>query len=118
MIKNIKLDTNDILVSFDVVSLFMKIPINEAWRLSIRLQTKKLAKLVEICLKSTFFSFQGEIYEQTCGVAMGNQSCGLDLLVIPLSSSPMGVKTWRNLLNTSTTNLTPWRLRLMVAFPF
>ena len=29
------------------------------------------AHLVEICLTSTFFSFEGEFFEQTCGVAMG-----------------------------------------------
>ena len=30
------------------------------------------AKLAEICLRSTFFSFQGEFYEQVSGVAMGS----------------------------------------------
>ena len=30
------------------------------------------AHLVEICLTSTFFSFEGEFFEQTCGVAMGS----------------------------------------------
>ena len=31
-----------------------------------------MTHLVEICLTSTFFSFEGEFYEQTCGVAMGS----------------------------------------------
>jgi hypothetical protein len=30
MIKDINIDTNDMLMSFDIVSLFMKIPIDEA----------------------------------------------------------------------------------------
>ena len=30
------------------------------------------AMLAEVCLRSTFFSFQGEFYEQTIGVAMGS----------------------------------------------
>jgi hypothetical protein len=29
-------------------------------------------KLVEVCLRSTFFSYQGEFYEQTRNVAMGS----------------------------------------------
>jgi hypothetical protein len=33
------------------------------------LETVKLAK---VCLCSTFFSYQGEFYEQTIGVAMGS----------------------------------------------
>lgn len=32
----------------------------------------KYAKLVEHCLTSTFFNFQGEFYEKTCDVAMGS----------------------------------------------
>lgn len=30
------------------------------------------AYLVKICLTSTFLSFEGEFYEQTCGVAIGS----------------------------------------------
>jgi len=29
-------------------------------------------QLVEICLTSTFFCFEGEFFKQTCGVAMGS----------------------------------------------
>ena len=30
------------------------------------------AHLVEICLTSTFFCFEGEFFEQICGVAIGS----------------------------------------------
>ena len=66
-IKNIKVDKDDILVSFDVVSLFTKIPIDRAMNVIRNITDPGTANLIELCLKSTFFSFQGEVYEQTCG---------------------------------------------------
>lgn len=71
-LKNIKLDPKDILVSFDVVSLYTCIPIKEAMAVIYRLTDPDTAHLVEICLTSTFFCFEGEFFEQTCGVAMGS----------------------------------------------
>jgi hypothetical protein len=60
------------LISFDVVSLFTKIPLNEAIQVIKEVADLQTARLVEVCLKSTFFSFQGEFFEQTSGVAMGS----------------------------------------------
>ena len=37
-----------------------------------RLTDSDRAQLVEICLTSTFFSFEGEFFEQTCGAVMGS----------------------------------------------
>lgn len=71
-LKDIKLDPGDILASFDVVSLFTCIPIGEALEVINCLTDPDTAKLVEICLTSTFFYFEGEYFEQTCGVAMGS----------------------------------------------
>lgn len=71
-IKDFKLEPNDILVSFDVVSLFTKIPINDAIDIVNNIIGLNKTKLVSIYLKSTFFSFQDEIYEMTWGVAMGS----------------------------------------------
>lgn len=65
------LDLGDILVSFDVVSLYTKILINEAIDVINHITNPHMTKLVGICLNSTFFIFQGEFYEQTCGVTMG-----------------------------------------------
>jgi hypothetical protein len=49
MIKNIKLEKNYLLVSFDVVSLFTKIPINEAVEVINEITDQETAKLgVEI----------------------------------------------------------------------
>ena len=70
--KDWKLNDNDLLNSFDVVSLYTKIPINEVVEVIKKVSDPKTAHLVEICLSSTYFCFQGEIYEQIEGVAMGS----------------------------------------------
>jgi len=62
-IKKKKLDQNDILVSFDVKSLYTNIPIGEAMEVIQAVIDPDTAKLIEICLRSTFFSYKGDIYE-------------------------------------------------------
>jgi hypothetical protein len=71
-IKNEKMKPNDTLISFDVVSLFTEIPLNDAILLVKEVADPVTTKLAEVCLLSTFFSYQGECYEQTSGVAMGS----------------------------------------------
>ena len=56
-LKDIKLDTRDILVSFDVDSLYTFIPIKEAMEVINRLTYPDTARLVEISITSTFFQF-------------------------------------------------------------
>ena len=55
---NETLEANDILVSFDLVSLYTKIPVDEAITTIRNLTDDDTAKLVEVCLKTTFFTFQ------------------------------------------------------------
>lgn len=61
-LEDIRLDPVDILVSFDVVSLYTSIPIREAMEVIYR-PDPDTAHLVEVCLTSTFFSFEGEFFE-------------------------------------------------------
>ncbi|XP_039303541.1 uncharacterized protein LOC105205165 [Solenopsis invicta] len=72
-ITKIKTTTNDILVSFDAVSLFTNVPVHDT--LDIIKKSDKLpanfVPLIEHCLTSTYFQFQEEFFEQTSGVAMG-----------------------------------------------
>ena len=76
-IRNIKLDEKDLLVSFDVQSLFTKVPIDEALsRLAIQLENddtleertfmtpSTICHLTELCLRTTYFEFQEDFYEQ------------------------------------------------------
>lgn len=55
-----------------MLSLYTNIPINEAIEVIKHIIDLDMTYLVGICLTSTFFSFDGEFYEQNCGVAMGS----------------------------------------------
>ena len=63
MIGNLTLEPEDIMVSFDAVFLFTKIPIDDAMDAIKKITNPDIAKLIEVCLRSTFFSFLGEFYE-------------------------------------------------------
>ena len=71
-IKNRHFNGNELLLSLDVVSLFTMILINNENKVTEDLTHNETTELVGLCLRSTFFGFQGELYEQTCGVAMGS----------------------------------------------
>ena len=73
------------LASYDVSALFTSIPINEAMSI-VRsklegdptlpdrcfLDVPQLSTLLEMCLSSTYFTFQNEFYKQKQGAAMGS----------------------------------------------
>ena len=73
------------MVSFDVKALFTSVPIQPAINIIKKLleEDKELQQrttmsvnnitcLLEFCLKSTYFTFQGRHYEQLEGAAMGS----------------------------------------------
>jgi hypothetical protein len=62
---NFHLEEQDLMVSFDVVSLFTKIPVSESLTLISKLVDLETLDLIKICLSSTFFTFKGVFYEQT-----------------------------------------------------
>jgi hypothetical protein len=70
--KDQRLEDGDLLVSFDVVSLFTKVPILAFVEIIRHKTNEEVYSLVEFFLRSTFFSFQGVIYEQVNEVAMGS----------------------------------------------
>ncbi|XP_071053515.1 uncharacterized protein [Onthophagus taurus] len=76
-VKGVKLDAGDMLVSFDVESLFTRVPVKDAVEgLRRKLIPEGLPEyvpdLVEYCLSSTYFSWKGEFYEQFEEAAMGS----------------------------------------------
>jgi hypothetical protein len=68
---HLHLDEQDIMVSFDVVSLFTKIHVPKSLDLISKLVDPETLNLIEICITSTFFTFKGIFYEQTEGTTMG-----------------------------------------------
>ena len=78
------LDEAECLISFDVISLFTRIPVNLAISVAkfclendntlqdhTCLSVSSIVSLLRLCLKATYFSFRGEIYQQGFGTAMG-----------------------------------------------
>ena len=85
MMGSVHVESDEILVSFDVSSLFTNVPVGEAVSViperlredrtlgdRISLSLEQIADLLEMCLKSTYFSFGGNFYEQKEGAAMGS----------------------------------------------
>ncbi len=73
------------MVSFDVMALFTSVPVDRSLEvlrdpllqddtLSSRmsLSVGDAIKLLELCLRSTYFMFDGQIYSQVEGEAMGS----------------------------------------------
>ena len=76
---------DSIMVSFDVKSLFTNVPVDEAllvirdklehdetMELRTPLKVESIMELLTLCLKTTYFSYGGEYYQQNDGAAMGS----------------------------------------------
>jgi hypothetical protein len=72
IIKSLRAGPEGILVSFDVVSLLTMVPIVKALRLLSLQFDENILRLFRHVLNSSFFRFNGKLYEQTDGVAMGS----------------------------------------------
>ena len=82
---NLLAEIEERMVSFDVTSLFTKVPIQEALEVTAELLQKDTAltertdlspetiiKLLKKCLSTTYFRLGDSFYEQTEGAAMGS----------------------------------------------
>ena len=76
---------DEVLVSFDVVSLFTRIPTNLAVQVARQclqddpslpertsLTPSEIVSLLELCLNATYFAFRNTYYQQIHGTAMGS----------------------------------------------
>ena len=84
-VKHITLAPAECLSSYDVSALFISVPIDPALQIIKDLLVKDptlkdrtvigisdIILLLEFCLKNTYFSFQGQFFEQVEGAAMGS----------------------------------------------
>ena len=83
-IEEVKVETEECMMSYDVKALFPSIPIQHTLNIikklpkdtSLHQRTTMAVKhihcLLEFCLTNTYFSFQGKLYEQKEGAAMGS----------------------------------------------
>ena len=84
-IRNMETLPQDLLASFDVTSFFTQVPVDDALRVveaklcadetlpeRTSIPSAHLIELVELCLGSTYLEFQGRLYEQSDGAAMGS----------------------------------------------
>ena len=80
-----RIQEKEIMVSFDVESLFTNVPIEDAVKAALRklendpgladrtnLTPTQIADLLNFVLRSTYFQYNGSIYEQKDGAAMGS----------------------------------------------
>ena len=84
-LEDTRLRSDDIIMSYDVKALFTSLPIKPALKIikklleedpTLQQRTKmtvnNITCLLEICLNSTYFTFQENFYEQVEGAAMGS----------------------------------------------
>jgi len=72
ILESLKIKPRDLMVNFDVVSLFTKVPVEESLTLLCKHFNKDILTLYKYVLTSTYFCVDGQFYEQTDGVAMGS----------------------------------------------
>ena len=84
-IKDVTLQANETITSYDVSVLFTSVPIEAAINIIQKrleldqelhsrtiMKVEHITSLLEICLKTAYFQFQGSFYEQISGTAMGS----------------------------------------------
>ena len=84
-IQQTPLEEDDCMVSFDVVSLFTKVPLDEALQVIAQrlredptlgerttIPAEELCSLIKLCLEVTYFQFGEQFYRQVQGAAMGS----------------------------------------------
>ena len=84
-LKGITLEANENMVSYDVSALCTSVPIDptiniirrkleldQELHLRTSMNVEQIISLLEFCLKTTYFQFQGRFFEQLQGTAMGS----------------------------------------------
>ena len=108
-LQNIQVDDHSILVSYDVSSLFTNVPVDETIKIlaekafkddwfnkehGLHIMKADLVELLNIATKNQLFQFEGNLYEQVDGLAMGSPRG-------PLMANAFMCSTEERLLNQS-----------------
>ena len=82
MLRDITIEEDELLVSFDTFSLFTigeavqviqaKLMEDDSLAERTPLLLDRVVELLDLCLRSTYFSYGGEFYEQREGATMGS----------------------------------------------
>ena len=114
-IEGTQLKPDECMMSFDIESLFTSVPIEPSIEIikklleddtSLHQRTKmtvnQISCLLEFCLKTTYFTFQGKFFEQVKGAAMGSPISPIvanlfmeDLEIKALSTTPTPPTLWK-----------------------
>ena len=89
MIKDLKVEEDEVLVSYDVTALYLSVPQGEAIKVIHQLMindeelhkkttmsAENLITLFKLCVGTTYFSFNKKLYQQIDGLAIGASSSG------------------------------------------
>ena len=89
MIKDLTVDEDEILVSYDVTALYPSVPQEEAIEIIYQIMkddpnlsektsmsAENLIQLFKICVRTTYFVFNRKLYQQVDGLAIGASSSG------------------------------------------
>ena len=84
-IQHIKVEDDEIMISHDVISLFTNAQIPDTLNIigsrlesdtslkdRTKLEVKDIMQLLQFIVTTTYFPFQGQLYQQTFGTAMGS----------------------------------------------